>query len=181
MLTETTKALLEFLKLTPRYLIAFFVMASVLLFCPEEFLKFIGVLELAKDYRAVLGLAFVVTGVLLFISFASALVTAIKRMARKRQFKRRVTERLNGLTEDEKEILRFYIAFNTRANTLRIDDGVVQGLVASGIIYRSASLGNALEGWAHNIHEFAWDYLQKYPILLEGTSNATRTDRRRMF
>jgi len=181
MLTEAPKALLEFLKLTPRYLIALFAMASVLLFCPEEFLKFIGVLELAKDYRAVLGIAFVVTGVLLVTSIASTMAAAFKRGARKRHFQRGIAERLNRLTEDEKEILRFYIAQNTRANMLRIDDGVVQGLVTSGIIYRSARFGDAIYGWAHNINEFAWDYLQIQPDLLDGTSNRERTDRKQVF
>ena len=90
-----------------------------------------------------------------------------------------MTERLNRLTEDEKQILRFYLAENTRANMLRIEDGVVQGLKADGIIFQSASLGNVLEGFAHNISDFAWDYLHINPHLLDGTTNTYRTDKRR--
>ena len=90
-----------------------------------------------------------------------------------------MTKRLHSLTEDEKQILRFYIAENTRANTLRIEDGVVQGLISDRIIYQSASLGSILDGFAHNINDFAWDYLHVNPHLLEGTTNTCRTDKRR--
>ena len=67
----------------------------------------------------------------------------------------------------------------TRSNTLRIDDGVVNGLVAKGIIFRAASMGNLLEGMAHNIGDFAWDYLHENPHLLEGITDIARTDKRR--
>jgi hypothetical protein len=71
-----------------------------------------------------------------------------------------------------------YFAKNTRANTLRVDDGVVQGLVADGLIHRSASIGNMLEGFAHNITDLVWDYIHVHPELLEGTTNTYRTDKR---
>ncbi len=74
---------------------------------------------------------------------------------------------------------QFYVAENTRANTLSIEDGIVQELVAERIIYRSASVGNMLEGFAHNISDIAWDYLHVYPQLLEGSTNTHRTDKRR--
>lgn len=176
---EIAKTVFEFLKLAPRYLIALGVMASVLLFASEEFLKFIGVFELAQNYRPMLGLALVVTVSLFAVSVSAAGIALVKRWWRQRRLYGRIAERLNCLTEDEKQILRFYIAENTRANTLRIEDGVVQGLKADGIIYQSASLGSVLDGFAHNISEFAWDYLQVNPHLLDGTTNTYRTDKRR--
>lgn len=86
--------------------------------------------------------------------------------------------KLEGLTEGEKQILRYYFAEGTRANTLRIDDGVVQELVACRILYRSSSVGDMLEGFAHNISDFAWDYIHSNPQVLEGTTNTYRTDKR---
>jgi hypothetical protein len=179
MFAEAAKTFLEFLKLAPRYLIALGVMAAILLFASEEFLKFIGVFVFAQDNRSMLGLALVVTVSLFAVSIAADGISLIKGWWRKRGFYRLVTERLNCLTEDEKQILRFYIANQTRANVLRYDDGVVQGLVSGGIIYQSASLGNMLEGFAHNISDFAWDYLNVHPHLLQGTTNIYRTDKRK--
>jgi len=74
--------------------------------------------------------------------------------------------------------LRYYFAKNTRANMLKINDGVVQGLVADHIIYRSASMGDILEGFAHNITDFVWDYIHTNPKVLQGTTNFYRTDKR---
>ena len=77
--------------------------------------------------------------------------------------------------------MRFYVANNTRANTLKIDDGVVKGLVNSGIIYQSASLGNLMDGFAHNISNVAWDHLHKNLNLLEGNTNTYRTDKTKPY
>ena len=181
MIAEAAKTFLEFLKLAPRYLIALGVMAAVLLFASEEFLKLIGVLEFAKDNRPMLGLTLVVTGALFAVSVVGDGIALVKQWWFRRRRYLRIAERLQCLTEDEKQILRFYIAENTRANTLRIDDGVVQGLKANGIIHLSASMGNALEGFAHNISEFAWEYLHEHPHLLDGSTNTFRTDKRESY
>ncbi len=176
--TEIAKTFLEFLKLAPRYLIALGVMAAVLLFASEEFLKFIGVFELAQNYRPMLGLTLVVTASLFAMSVSADGIAFVKRWWRQRRLYGRIAERLNCLTENEKQILRFYIVENTRANTLRIEDGVVQGLKSDGIIYQSASLGSVLDGFAHNISDFAWDYLHANLHLLDGSTNTYRTDKR---
>jgi Super-infection exclusion protein B len=181
MFTEIAKTFIEFLKLAPRYLIALGVIAAILLFAREEFLKLIGVFELAQKNRSVLGLTLLVSVSLFTISIGADGVSIVKSWRRKLRFYERVSDRLNCLTEDEKQILRFYIARQTRANVLRYDDGVVQGLVSEGIIYRSASLGNMVKGFAHNIHDFVWDYLNVHPHLLEGTTHTCRTDKRELY
>ncbi|WP_440216648.1 superinfection exclusion B family protein [Chromobacterium piscinae] len=181
MFAEAAKTFLEFLKLAPRYLIALGVMAGFLLFANKEFLKLIGVFELAQNNRPMLGLTLVVTAALFVVSVMGDSIALVKQWWFRRRRYRRIEERLQRLTEDEKQILRYYLAENTRANTLRIDDGVVQGLKASGIIHLSSSMGNALEGFAHNINEFAWDYLHVHPHLLEGTTNTYRTDKQESY
>ena len=181
MISEIAKTFLEFLKLAPRYLIALGIMAAFLLFTDEKLLKFIGVFEFAQNNRPMLGLALVVTVALFVVSVSADILSFVKGWFGKRHFYRRVTDRLHRLTEDEKQILRFYIAENTRANMLRIEDGVVQGLQSDGIIYQSASLGNVVEGFAHNITDYAWDYLHVNPHLLNGTTNTYRTDKRESY
>ena len=71
MLAEAAKTFLEFLKLAPRYLIALGVMAAILLFSGEEFLKFIGVFQFAQDNRPMLGLTLVATVSLFAVSVAA--------------------------------------------------------------------------------------------------------------
>jgi hypothetical protein len=181
MFTEAAKIFLEFLKLAPRYLIALGVMAAVLLFTSEKFLKLIGVFEFAQDNRSILGLILVVTVSLFAVSIVAEGIFFIKGWWLKRVFCRRVIDRLNSLNEDEKQILRFYIGKQTRANVLRYDDGIVQGLVSDGIIYQSTSIGNMIEGFAYNINDFTWDYLNVHQHLLNGTTNTARTDKRARF
>lgn len=177
-MADYLKSALDFIKLAPRYLIAIGVAAAFLLFGSEEFLTRLGLKQFTEDYRAWLGLAFVSTISLFAVYVAGEILAFIGRKIKKRKFLERITQRLQNLTEDEKQILRFYFAKNTRSNVLRIDDGVVQGLVADGILYRSASVGNMLEGFAHNISDFVWDHIHRNPGLLVGDTNTYRTDKR---
>jgi Super-infection exclusion protein B len=177
MVPELVSGFFQFLKLAPRYLIALGVMAGALLFLNPSTLEQLGVTNFADANREILGLTLVVT-TLLFVTtlFADLLVLGMS-LLRSRNNLKKVAYRLNNLTEDEKQILRYYLAENTRANTLRVEDGVVQGLKSSGVIYMSASMGNLVEGFAHNISDFAWDYLHKHPELLFGSTDTYRTDK----
>jgi len=177
MIAEITKTILEALKLAPRYLIAFAVFAGFLLFSRDELLKKIGVLDFTQNNRPWLGITLVAACSLFGVYVASVILNTIKRWWRSRNECNRIMKRLKLLTEDEKQILRYYLTKNTRANTLRIEDGVVQELVSERIIYRSASVGNAMEGFAHNIGDFVWNYIHVYPEILEGTTNTYRTDK----
>ena len=80
-------------------------------------------------------------------------------------------------TEEEKQILRFYYAKETKTNYLHVADGVVQGLVAKGIIQLASSMGSVVDGFAHNINEIVWQELNEHPDLLVGTTNTYRTDK----
>lgn len=174
---DIVKSTLEFLKLAPRYLIALGVMAAVLLFSPKEFLEQIGLVDFTKNYRPWLGLTLVVTSVLFIASMASWGWGAFQHS---RRYKNAVTELkgyLRRLTEEEKQILRFYIVKETKTNHLHVADGVVQGLVAKGIIQLASSMGSVLDGFAHNINEIVWQELNEHPDLLVGTTNTYRTDK----
>lgn len=181
MVSEIAKAFLEFLKLAPRFLVALGFAAGLLLFSSGQLLKRLGLSEFVQKWRFALGLTLVVSVALLAAHIGAYLLGSVKRGWRKRKFDRHVLERLHRLTEDEKQILRYYLAYNTRANMLRVENGVVQELVSEGIIYRSASVGSLLEGFAHNISDLAWDYLNLHPELLEGTTNTYYTDKRERF
>jgi hypothetical protein len=175
---DLAKALMEFLRLAPRYMAALAVVAAFLLFSTDDLLKRLGVFDFTQQNRPAIGMTLLVSAALLGVSLSSGATASFRRWRANRRFFFRVVNRLHTLTEDEKQILRYYLAKNTRANTLRVDDGVVQGLVADGLIHRSAAIGNMVEGFAHNINDLVWDYIHLHPVVLEGTTNTYRTDKR---
>lgn len=178
MLSDIVKSSLDFLKLAPRYLLAIAIVAGTLLFSPGAWLGKIGLQEFADDHRPWLGLAFLVSTTLWIVAITVSTWKAIGIKLFRRSVQKNVVRKLSSLTEGEKQILRYYLANDTQANMLKVDDGVVQGLVANRIIYRSTSMGNILEGFAHNITDFAWNHLHANPDLLKGTTNFYRTDKR---
>lgn len=177
MFAELFTGALDAIKLAPRYLAPVGLVAAALLFTPQEYLQVVGVHQLAQDYRPVLGLLLLFCAATLLVAISLALWRAVGNGWGGRKFKRHIHQRLGRLSEDEKQILRFYISQQTRANTLRIDDGIVQGLVAAGIIYRSANMGSLVDGFSHNISEIAWEYLHENHALLNGRTNTYRTDK----
>lgn len=177
MFAELFTAALDAIKLAPRYLAPIGILSAALLFTPQKYLQVVGVHQLAQDYRPVFGLLMLFCAATLVVSISVALWRATSRGWGKRKFKRRIHQRLTRLSEDEKQILRFYISQQTRSNTLRIDDGIVQGLVAAGVIYRSANMGSIVDGFSHNISEVAWEYLHENHVLLNGRTNTYRTDK----
>lgn len=107
------------------------------------------VIRLAINLNSVqswLGLAFLISIGICFVAIASLIVDSILKIYRKRLIQGFVIDKLNNLTEYEKQILRYYFAKGTRSNTLKVDDGVVQELVACRIIYRFAQFWNMMEG-----------------------------------
>jgi len=175
------QALLEVLKLAPRYLVALTVASAFLLFAKDDWLNRLGVLKFTEDYRPWLGITLILTGSLFAVSVFIDGFRWLQGKRRRARLRDLGLQRLQSLTEEEKQILRFYIAKKTRTNVLRIDDGVVQGLVNAGIIYRAASVGDMLEGFANNISTFAWEYLNQHPEVLNGTTRTYRTDKSESF
>jgi hypothetical protein len=86
--------------------------------------------------------------------------------------RRRVRKYLYGLTLKEKYILQRYMEEQTRTEYLKMNDGVVAGLIEHGVIYPAPvhyARGSTL---AHNITDFAWVY-RAHPELFE-TSDKPR-------
>ncbi len=177
MISDFVKTCLDVLKLAPRYLIALGAVAAFLLFSNNGLLKSLGVFDIVQKNRQWLGLTLLVTTSIFCVDLILRFVSWVRRRKNESRFYERMKKRLSELTEDEKQILRYYFAKQTRANMLRIDDGVVQGLAEVGIIYQSTRLGNMVEGFAYNIDDFAWSYLYEHLDLLDGTTKTYRTDK----
>jgi superinfection exclusion protein B len=178
MFVEIAKIILEIIKLAPRYLIAVGGVAAVLLFSSDNFLKRMGVNDFTQKNRTWLALLFMLSIACIVVEIGSWIFRWFRHESIRTEITKAAEKRLHNLTEAEKQILRFYIAEQTKTNVLRFDDGVVQGLVSVGIIYQAASVGNVLEEFAYNISDFAWDYLRRNIYLLDGTTNTYRSDKR---
>jgi hypothetical protein len=173
--------IIQALKLTPRYLVAVSIFCGALLFISEQTSKALGVYQFTQDNRQWLGIALIASLSLVVIDWSIKIFAVVRNFVRRVKFKKSLIQRLHSLTEEEKQILRYYLSKQSKTNTLRTDDGIVNALAAKGIIYRSASHGNLLEGFSHNINELAWDYLNENPGVLEGTTNTYRTDQRERY
>jgi hypothetical protein len=113
---EVIKGLIEVIKLAPRYLFALGVAAGFLLWADKDVLENLGVRDFVSSNKFFLGLIFVLTTALFVVDLFVQALNKIRSMWTLRGYKNSIVDRLNTLTEDEKQILRFYIANNTRAN-----------------------------------------------------------------
>ena len=177
----TIEQIIQALKLAPRYLIAIGIFCGVLLFIEEQLAKTLGVFQFTQDNRQWIGIAFIASVSLVAIDCGIKIFAVVSDFFGDIKFKKSLMQSLNTLTEEEKQILRYYLAKQSKTNTLRTDDGIVNALAAKGVIYRSASHGTLLEGFSHNINDLAWDYLNENPGVLDGTTNTYRTDQRESY
>ncbi len=177
----TLEQFIQVLKLAPRYLLAVIVFCGVLLFVEDDIAKTLGIYNFTQNYRQWLGIALIATSSLVIIDWSIKISMVIRDIAFRIKRKKSILKSLHSLTEEEKQILRYYLCKQSKSNVLRIDDGIVNGLVAKGIIFRAANQGNLVEGFAHNINQLAWDYLDVNLGLLDGETNFYRTDKEKDF
>lgn len=68
----------------------------------------------------------------------------------------------------EKEILARYIAEDTTTLAFEMRDGIVNGLIAKGILYRASQGSNPMSyNFDTNIQNWVWEYLEKHPEFLK--------------
>jgi len=138
--------------------------SAFLLFSPERILEKLSLNALIQNYRPWIAIVLVATSTLILVTIADGIIKLLKRWWRRRCFHIGIQEKLDNLTEQEKQILRPYIYDQTKTQKFGLDNGVVQGLVSAGVLYRSVKAGNPLS-WPHNINEHAWNYLLVFQLL----------------
>ena len=156
----------EWIKLSPRYLLPIFLLTGFLLFAPKGWLGVFGLVGLLEDYRPWFGAAFLLSGALLLSAAITPAWEMVKRKRAESGVLRERQERLHHLSEPEKEILRGYVEGQTKTQYLSMADGVVGGLEAERVLYRASDLGRSVDYFAYNMQPWAWDYLNKHPKLL---------------
>ncbi len=157
--------ILDWIKLSPKYLAAIAIFAGLLLFAPRSITETLGLFPIVEQYRTWIGLAFFLTVALLGVHVASWVFDSVKERWNLDQIKRMQIKYLHKLTNEEKAVLRGYILQKSRTQLLDYTDGVVSGLEGMSIIYRATTMSQRFN-FAYNIQVWIYDYLQKHQELI---------------
>jgi len=158
--------ILDGIKLPTRYLFSIAVATGFVLFAPIATLNQLGLTATVNQFRGYIGGIFILAASLVSTSWLIAVYQSLSLRAKAQKNIKRLQERLHKLTPDEAAELFKFINEQTRTQYFSITDGVIGGLEAENIIYKSNNVGD-LDAWAYNIQPWAWDYLNKNPQLLK--------------
>ena len=160
----------DLLKLLPTYLLPMALVSGFLVFAPDDVLAVFGIQGFRADFRPWIGIVFLASAFVLLVRGGHDSFAWVKKKIVLRKSVEQMQKRMHDLTPAEKDILRKYVAEETRTQRLRVGDGVVQGLVQVGVLYRSTGVGETGPGGApvfdYNIEPWAWDYLRNHLELL---------------
>lgn len=167
--------ILDFFK-QPRLVFGVALSSGLVLFLPSPVLQKLGLVGLRDVFSAYIGIAFIVTAVYCLIYVSNLVLDWLIEKKKEREVKYLRQEYLAKLTEEEQEILRYFVSYSTKTQRLDIHSGVVHGLVKKNIIFRASSkattayMDNSWYGPAytcdHNLTTWAWDYLNEHRELL---------------
>jgi hypothetical protein len=151
---------LDWVKLSPRQLVAVLLASGFLVFAPDRFLEPLGLLAFRNAYRVWLGVPFLGAAALLGGHVLAAIGGFVRQRFTWRRNLRRHQRALHVLSPAERQVLRGYVFENTKTQYFALDNGVAQGLVSAGVLFRSANVGDIITGFPFNIQPWAWQYLQ---------------------
>lgn len=158
--------LLDWIKLSPRYLFVLALVFGLLLFGPDVLLNKLGVVPFVDKFRMYVGIGFLLFSALYVVAIIHLIYTLSKDKVAERAMIKVQKKRLQNLTNEEKRILGSYIANQVRTQSLAFNNGTVNELHQLGFIYLASNLGHGLEYFPYNITPWAWDYLNKNIHLL---------------
>jgi hypothetical protein len=171
-ITDVAKNLVDWIKLSPRYLLLICILTGFVAFAPPTWLSIFWITGLVSSYRPWFGLAFLLSAALLASSALIATCEWLKGKYRERATRKYRHRRLRQLTEDEKAILRGYVEGQTKTQYLAMSNGTVGQFVAEKILFRASSLGSVADYFPYNIQPWAWKYLNEHPELLDPSENS---------
>ena len=169
-MTEWIKYVLEWLKTSPHYFFPITVFCGFILFVPEFVLQPFGLNGPRVIGKSYFGAAFLFSAAVIICSGILCFFAWTREKYRQWIWQRNSIRYLHGLTEEEKIVLRLYLKGQTRSLRLDIHDGIIIGLAQALIISQVSKVGRIGEIsemlFAFNIHQWAWDYLNKHPELV---------------
>jgi len=156
---------LDWLKLPTKTLFCLCIVFAVMIFSNDSVLERFGLKVITTEYRAYLGVGFLVTFSLVIVNIVASIWKFIYPWIVQSYNIRIGKKRLQQLTPNEKQILKYYIQNQTRSQMLPIQDGTVNALQKEKIIIRGSSLGS-IHGFDYIMQPWAWEYLNKKHELL---------------
>ncbi|MEM7488534.1 MAG: super-infection exclusion protein B [Pseudomonadota bacterium] len=148
---------------------------TLYLFLPDNLSAKIGIGELKRTTEPYTGILWLIFVSLLVARIFGAGTSAIKKARKRKQTAENRIEALRSLSAQEKGYLQVYINNGETTICVGLDDGVMGGLVAQKICYRSGNMFSLTEGMAHNLQPWAREILQNDPGLLDGGCGSPMT------
>lgn len=158
--------MIDWVKLAPKYLFGIFVASGIFLFLPASWLSYLGLGPANQIVRPWVSSALLVSFSLIVAHLVWPLAGAGRGKIREWNDLRRLTARLRNLAEDEKQTLARYLLDNKKTISLSYDQGLANGLVAAGILFRSSSMGSMSGLFPYTMQPWAWDALRSKPELV---------------
>ena len=156
---------IDWIKLPTKTLAGLCIVFGILIFSGEVALKKFGLNSFVAEFRAYLGVGFLVTLALSIVNSISAIWKFIYPWIAEAYWIRNGRKRLQNLNPTEKQILSYYIQNQIRSQNLPVQDGTVNALQKEKIIIRGSTLGS-IYGFDYIMQTWAWEYLNKHPELL---------------
>lgn len=164
---EISSQVLEWIKLSPKYLFAIAFFTGSLLFSPYWILERSGLLDYIDRFRLWISLIFWLAFTLLATHSSISIFNKILMpFYTKVKEKKRLREWLHHLTPKQKAMLGQYLDENTRTLNLNFMDGEVKELVNANILYLTTGIVGMGYRTPYSISTWVWEYLQKHPDLL---------------
>jgi hypothetical protein len=173
MVIEAIGSLLSAVKQTsPVILLGIAIASGTIIFGQDSFVAALGLTDARNNYRAHLGIAFVLSGSILVAQFIGGVFHFLKDKRRAKRALKGLHETLHSLTPDEKAYLAPFVLTQQNTVPFPIQDGIAGGLVAKNILYRASNVGDRMMRFHHNLQPWAREYLEGHPDLLEGANMA---------
>ena len=132
--------------LSPQVMALVLLATSLLLFGGEDLIDTLGLRDFVETGRAYIGGAWLVSASGLAVRAFSWLARWSVRTARKLYWRMKRATLLDDLTPHECAVLAYFPQYQTKTARLDLGDGLVQGLVAKGIIFRASRYGELQGG-----------------------------------
>lgn len=155
----------EWIKLSPRYLLPIVLFTGFILFVPSDALEVFGLATLRKEFAWLFGIFCLASSALLISSGLVFVCEWLYGLWESRSAEKELAQIIRNLSDQEKDVLRQYIEENITTLYFSFNNGVVGGLVAKNILFRSADVGYGK--FPYNVQPWAWEMLKEYPELLD--------------
>ena len=166
-------------KIAAAPLLAVGIATGIVLFVPDSVALTLGVDAFRSEHRGFIGGAFIFS----WSYLAAQLLWWFRKLGvdawSRRKGRLAREKQLHSLTLEEQGYLGPYVRDGVNTCNFPVEDGVIGGLLAKAIVYRSSNVFDVLEGVPYNIQPWAKAYLLEHPDLLAAVSRKKRSGRDR--